>query len=215
MFSPKVLESRHSKFSGEIKVLSDFGYKYISTGQLTQSGGLVKDVWDPVLKKIGQNHKSWLILGLAGGTVAGMIAKKYHPSRLMGIEIDPVMIDLGKKYLKLGEIPNLEIIIRDAEKYILHLPLNLRFDYILVDMYLGDKLPSFVYSPKFLKRLKFLSSVVVFNHLFYDDLKVKNANKLVASLKQLFPNIQLMRKLTNLLIICSPLRRRHEPKVRN
>jgi spermidine synthase len=201
MFSPKLLESRHSKFSGDINVFSDFGYKYISTGQLTQSGGLVKDVWEPVLKKIGQKNKSWLILGLAGGTLAGMIAKKYQPNHLVGVEIDPIMVDLGKKYLKLADIPNLEIIIKDAQKYIE--TTKGRFDYIFVDMYFGDKLPQFIYSPKFLKKFRILGHTVIFNHLFYDDKKVKNANKLVTSLKSIFPKINLLRKLTNLLIICS------------
>ncbi len=201
MFGHKLIFTGRSKYSGRLNVYSDFGYKYISTGALTQSGGLVKDVWDPVLKKFARKNKSWLILGLSGGTAALIIAKKYHPARLVGVEIDPLMIELGQKYLNLSKIKNLDIIISDARAYIADS--EEKFDYILVDMYLGDQIPEFVYASGFIKKLGQLGQFVIFNHLFYDQGKRFLAQKLVASLKSVFPRVDLMHKLTNLLIICS------------
>jgi spermidine synthase len=168
----------------------------------------VRDVWEPVLKKFGRKDKTWLILGLAGGTIAGIIAKRFHPKEITGVEIDPVMVELGKKYLNLDEIPNLNIVVADAKSYIesrnpARPAGGSYFDFILVDMYLGDKIPEVVYSPKFLKRLKLLSNCVIFNHLFFDEVTRQKAGELVAKLKQIFPSVTLMRKLTNLLIICS------------
>lgn len=201
LFGSKILEEVDSKYSGKIKVVSTIGYKYIATGILTQSGGLVRDVWEPVLKKFGKKDSTWLILGLAGGTIAGLISKQFNPKKIVGVEIDPVMIKLGKKYLDLDKIPNLEIVIKDAKDYLL--TTKDKYDFILVDMYLGDQLPGFVYSPKFLKRLKLLSGYAIFNHLFYDDPKRQKAEDLVEHLKKIFPAVHLVRKLTNLLIICS------------
>jgi spermidine synthase len=198
---PKVLEEVESKYSGRIRVVSSLGNRYLATGLLTQSGGLVKDVWDPVLKKYGRKNKSWLILGLAGGTIAKIISDRFSPAGITGVEIDPLMIKLGKKYLELGKIPDLEIKNQDAKRYILNN--KQRFDYILVDMYLGDRLPDFVYDIKFLKKLRQLGKLIIFNHLFYDDSKRQKAGKLVTGLKDIFPSVNLMRKLTNLLIICS------------
>jgi spermidine synthase len=201
MFGPKLIEAMDSKFSGQLRVLQGWGYKYIATGILTQTGGLVKDVWEPVLKSLhSPKGKTWLILGLAAGTVAEMISKKYHPQKMTGVEIDPAMITLGKKYFALDKISNLEIITHDADDFLQKTTDH--FDYILVDLYLGDRLPGFVYSPKFLKRLKLLSSVVIINHLFYDDIKKANAEKLVTGLKTIFPKITLKRVLTNLMVIC-------------
>jgi spermidine synthase len=200
-FSPKILEEADSKFSGRLRVMHSWGSHYIATGPLTQTGGLVKEVWEGVLKKYGRKNSSWLILGLAGGTIAGIISRHLSPAKITGIEIDPVIIDLGRKYLGLGDIPHLEIEIKDAQDYVLHLLLH--FDFILVDMYLGDRLPDFVYDLQFLKKLKVLGGCVIFNHLFYDDTKRRKAGELVESLKQIFPSVTLARKLTNLLIICS------------
>jgi spermidine synthase len=201
LFGSKILEEHESKFSGPVKVVSFWGYKYIATGILTQSGGLVKDVWEQVLKKYGRKQKSWLILGLAGGTIAKVVSDYLKPAKITGVEIDPLMIDLGKRYLDLNKIPELEIVLADAKNYIYQTKSS--FDYILVDMYLCDKLPDFVYSPKFLKRLKQLSSYVIFNHLFYDPEKKTKAEELVNKLKLIFTEVTLVRKLTNLLIICS------------
>jgi predicted membrane-bound spermidine synthase len=199
-FRPRVVETAQSKYSGQIRVVSAFGSRYLATGQLTQSGGLVKDVWDPVLRKYGQKNQSWLILGLAGGTIAKIISGRLSPSKIVGVEIDPLMIKLGKKYLDLNNIPNLEIVVANAHNYVLRATSG--FDFILVDMYLGDELPEFVYDEKFLKKLGQLGQLVIFNHLFYDDPKRHQAAELVAKLKSIFPSVTLMRKLTNLLIIC-------------
>lgn len=201
MFGHKILLEVKSSYSGLLRIYSDFGYKYISTGALTQTGGLVKDVWQPVLQKIGQKNASWLILGLAGGTAAGMIAKKFNPTRIVGVDIDPVMVNLGKQYLGLTKIPKLEIVIADAQKYLK--TSSDHFDFILVDMYLGDQLPTFVYDPKFLKKLRESGRIVVFNHLFYDDSKKAATEKLIATLKNIFPQTSLIRKLSNILIVCS------------
>lgn len=198
IFKPKVISEFKSRYSGQILVKQDWTHKYVTTGNLTQSGGLVRDVWQPVIKKFGKKNKSWLILGLATGTVAWLIPQ---PAKVVGVEIDPVMLEIGRQYFDLGQIPNLKILNLDARRYLLDA--NEIFDFVLVDLYLGDRLPSFVYSPKYLKKLKKLGKCVIINHLFYDDPKRQKAEDLTKKLKVIFPNIHLHRVLTNLMIICS------------
>lgn len=202
MFSPKILEKFQSQYSGELIIKKDFNNIYVTTGHLTQSGGLINEIWQSTFKKVKPpKNKSWLILGLATGTVAKIISQKYQPTQIVGIEIDPVMISIGKKYFALDKIPNLQIINQDANSYIVNH--KSYFDFILVDLYLVDSLPAFIYNPKFLKKLKLLSSCVIINHLFYDPDKKSKAENLVKLLSSSFENIQLHRVLTNLMIICS------------
>ena len=177
--------------------MQSFGYKYVATGYWTQSGGIIKDVWRPVFKKFKpQKNKSWLILGLATGTVARLIPQ---PARIIGVEIDPSMIYLGKRYFDLDKIPNLEIIITDARKF----KSQYKYDYVLVDMYLGDQLPKFVYSRNYLDQLGKLGQLVIINHLFYTSEQKQNAKKIIKILEKKFSKVELIRSLTNLLIICS------------
>ena len=196
IFKPKVISKFKSKYSGDIEVRQGFGYKYVATGNLTQSGGVVADIWKPIIKKYGQKNKSWLILGLATGTVAKLIPQ---PVRIIGVEIDPLMLKIGRKYFNLDQIPNLKILNINAKDYLLKT--KSQFDFILVDLYLGDQIPSFVYSKKFLGQLGQLGQVVIINHLFYDEAKRKKAEELVNKLKEIFIKIELVRVLTNLVII--------------
>lgn len=199
MFAPKVLEEFDSRFSGHIAVKKDWNNLYVTTNELTQSGGLINDLWNDTFKKLKpKKNKTWLVLGLATGTVAKIIAKKYAPVKMTGVEIDSDMIRIGKKYFGLAEIPKLEIINSDARKLKIE-----NYDYVLIDMYLGDRLPDFVYYQKFLAKVRQSGVVAVFNHLFYDDQKQKKAEELIKRLDKIYTKVQLVRVLTNVLIICS------------
>lgn len=204
MWGPKIIAEFDSKYSGKLFVKSDWGNKYVTTGYLTQSGGLINDLWNPILKNLSKrytlNAKSWLVLGLATGMVAKLINKKFKNAKIVGVEIDPVMIDIGKKYFDLDKIPNLEILNQDAKRYTLNA--KEQFDLILVDLYLGDQPPSFLYSPKFLKELKKLGKLVIINHLFYDEAKKSKAQALIKQLDKYFKKITLNHVITNLMIIC-------------
>jgi len=59
-----------------------------------------------------------LILGLGGGTLAYLLHKYFTPKKIVGIELDPTVINIGKNYFYLNLIKNLEIIQTDAVKWI-------------------------------------------------------------------------------------------------
>ncbi len=194
------IEEYESKYSGTVLVRHGFGYRYIVTGSMvTQSGALIADLWSPVLKKIGQRQKTWLILGVAGGTLASVIDKKYAPKKIVGVEIDPIMIEIGQKYFKTPQIKSLTLIQADAQNYIKQT--KEKFDYVLVDMYCGDELPKFVNTDAFIKQVKDLGTYVVFNHLFYGKKRVL-AEEFIKKAEKHFSDVSLIRKLANLLVIC-------------
>lgn len=193
MFGPKVLGEYTSKYSGKLTVNQVWPERYVSTGYWTQTGGIIKDVWRPVFKKLHPpKHKTWLVLGLAAGTVCRLIP---DPAKIVGVEIDPVMLDIGKKYFSLSKIKNLEIVNSDTQKYLkTH---KFIFDYVLVDMYFGDQIPKFVYTAPFPGKF------VVFNHLFYSNIQKHRALSFVEKLKTRYSRVQTVRSITNLLIICT------------
>lgn len=194
-----IVEEFESKFSGkiEVKKIWEWGWQYyVTTDNLTQSGGLIGDLWKPVVSSIKYPVSSILILGLATGTLAKLINKKFKDAKIIGVEIDPVMINIGKKYFDLEKIPNLKIINKNARDF------SGVFDVIFVDLYLGDQPPSFLYSFKYLKKLRGSGKTVIINHLFYDDKKKKAAQELISRLNKYFKKITLTRVLTNVMIIC-------------
>lgn len=203
---PKIIETVKSPINGLIKVQLFFNRPRIIAGNLLQSGGLVTEIWEKALKEI--NHHSLainhcLILGFGGGTVAKLISRSFPKAKITGVEIDQEMIKLGKKYFGLEKIKNLKIIQADAVKFIASKP-N-KFDLIIVDLYLGDKIPKNSESKKFLENLRKLTSskgVIIFNRLFYKKHK-QQAENFIKKLDNLFSKIKLLRAFSNLLVFAS------------
>ena len=103
----KVVKRIKSPINGEILVVRSLGFgTYIQVEGLTQSGGVVYDVWKHTLKKVHRtlstNHHT-LILGLGGGSAAKLVRKYYPEAEITGVDLDPIIVELGKKYLKLED----------------------------------------------------------------------------------------------------------------
>ncbi|MDO8487822.1 MAG: methyltransferase domain-containing protein [bacterium] len=205
MFRPRVLETVSSRVSLGFEVRQLGREIYVTTGGLTQSGGLISQLWKNTLKKVARNfelkNKRWLILGLATGTVAKLISQTYPPTQITGVELDPEMIRVGRKYFDLDKIPHLKIILGDALDYLK--TSKTKFDIVLVDLYVADQLPEFVYTPTFIKAVKRIGGLAIYNHLFYNSQNKFLAQRLTQHLAGVYSQTQLIRELSNLLVVCS------------
>lgn len=165
---------------------------YIQADGLTQSGGIVEKIWKQTLKKVRRSqiavHRS-LILGLGGGTAAKLIGKFWPKAKITGVEIDPVMIELGKKYLGLDKA-KVDIKITDADKFKFG-----SYDLVIVDTYFGDEFVDLV-KPDLLK-----SNTVIFNRLYYGD-KRSEAVKFGKKLGKIFPKVEWYYPEANLMFFC-------------
>jgi len=203
----KVLEEIESPFNGNLTVVKDFAWgTYIKGGGLTQSGGIMSSVWKSALKNLKKrkiNFKKVLILGLGGGDVARMVSEFWSGSTITGVEIDQIMVDLGKKYLGLKE-NEVEIIIKDAAKFVKKKPKG-KYDLVLIDLYVGDNVPEKINSPNFFKSVrKFLKKdgILVVNRVYY-GLKRKIAEKTRQDLEKIFPKVETVFPEANIMFICS------------
>ncbi len=86
----------------------------------------------------GQRPERVLIIGLAGGTVARQITAAYGPVPIDGVEIDPRIIEVGRKYFDMNE-PNLNAIAADG-RYFLDTT-DQQYDIIAVDAYRQPYIP--------------------------------------------------------------------------
>lgn len=194
------MEERESKFNGHLRVVRTFGLgTYIQADGLTQSGGIVERIWKQALRKVHGSlitvHRS-LILGLGGGTAAKLIQKYWPWAKIVGVEIDPVMVELGKRYLRLDSSKT-KITIQDAYDYCL---VPNAYDLVVVDLYHGDKFPKKFESEKFLKRLT-KNGMVIFNRLYFGD-KRSEAVKFGKKLEKIFPRVEYFYPEANLILIC-------------
>lgn len=197
-FYPRTVETRTSKINGEIKVTRLLGTYRLVIGGYTQSGGLLASIWGKALKPLKKEmtiaSPKVLVLGLGAGTVAGIIHDYLPESEITGIEIDPVIIDVAKKYFKIDKIPDLKIITGDAIKWTLKNEKKKKdtFDLVIVDMYIGSRLPKEVKNSQFLSSLKNLASpggILYFNQLIARG-KKEDIKELRAVLDEIFSDVE-------------------------
>jgi len=204
--SQKILATVDSPINGKIEVFRSLAFgTYISVGGLTQSGGIVYEIWKRTLKRIRRQNlfnKNSLILGLGGGSVATLVKKNWPNSKIVGVEIDPCMYKLGEKFLNLKDVDINEI---DAIAFCKKsLKEKSKFDLIIIDLYLGDKFPEKFDSMKFISLVKKLLSpggIVIFNRLYYGE-KRKESLNFARKVQKIFRNVEYFYPEANLMLIC-------------
>lgn len=204
LLGTKILAERKSKFNGEIKIIRNLAFgTYLQAGGITQSGGVVKNIWKSTLKEINKKNKvikNCLILGLGGGTLVKLIKENWPKAKITGVDIDPVMIELGKKYLGLEKV---KVEIADAYNWIIK---NKKkdFDLIIVDIYQGREFPKKFEEEKFLKlliRLLSENGLTIFNRLYYGE-KRSEAIKFGKKLEKIFLKVTYFYPEANLMFFC-------------
>jgi len=215
----KILEEIESPINSKLTVVRDLAWGVHITSQgLTQSGGIVYEVWRSTLRKVhslpalpsGRSFvvRRCLILGLGGGSAAKLVRKFWPKAKITGVEIDQIMIDMGKKYLELEEL-NVKIIVADAFKFLKipvrpHVPIRDRYDLVLVDLYVGDQVPRNFETYKFLRSLRDSlteSGLAVFNRLYFGE-KRTEAVKFGEKLEKIFPKVEIFYPQANTMLIC-------------
>jgi spermidine synthase len=116
----------------ELRVDGTFASLYRADTPLTGS------VWDalaaPLLALAPARRRSVLILGLGGGSAARLARALAPRARIVGVEIDPQVVALARRWFALGELA-LEVVEADAERYLART--RERFDAVLEDVFVG------------------------------------------------------------------------------
>lgn len=198
MIGTKILEEQKSKYNGDLKVVRSLGLgTYIQSDGLTQSGGIVESIWKSTLRKIKSAKtqiNDCLILGLGGGTVVKLIRKYWPEANITGVDIDPVIVELGKKYLGLNE-SDVDIKIGDASKFTKE-----KYDLVIVDLYNGYNFPKKFEDDYFLKSLT-KNNLVIINRLYFGD-KRPLAVKFGLKLQKIFKGVEYYYPEANLMFLC-------------
>jgi len=212
LFGGEVIEKIQSPINGEILVVKELSGKTVMrVGGIVQSGGMVEKIWREVLAKVqgyrGAKVQSVLVLGLGAGTVAKLLTGKWPGIKTIGIEIDPEVIKIGRKYFGLEEILRLKVIVGDAIKKVTShqsLVTSHQFDLVLVDLYKGQEFPKEAESEEFISGLKKIlnkDGLIIFNRLYFGKHK-KETEEFVEKLKGFFPKVSIQKIEFNFFVFC-------------
>lgn len=197
IFWEKTLWEGSSPYNGKIKVKESKGVRRLVAGGYTQSRSLddvgkTDHYWDRFRENLPQISKDSkvLILGLGGGTIAEILTNKYDSLKIKGVEIDPVIVELGKKYFYLGE--NIDITIEDAGTYIVKD--SSKYDVICVDLFFRDKSSDLLNNEKFLTQVRDHlkeKGIVIINKIC---ISVSEDNQFVKDMKKIFKLIKVTKE---------------------
>src|SRR3989344_2134100 len=190
-----ILEEAESEINGKLVVIRDFAFgTYIRGGGLPQSGGLAEMIWKETLNKVNNPKlkvNNVLIVGLGGGSIAKLVRDSWKEAKITGVDIDPVIVELGKKYMKLDR-SNVDINIEDAEKFIAKLIKDKKkFNLICFDTYVGDTFPEKFESLSLIKQVSSILSedgLVIFNRLYGSEDRVA-ALSFAKTLEKVFSSV--------------------------
>ncbi len=206
-FSPQTLFKTHSLINGYIEVSEFQGKRELIVGGLQQSGELVAQLWEcgiGSIKNYKLTIKNILLLGVGGGSSIPVIQKKFPNANIAAVEIDPVIVAVGKKYFGLGKYTNVSIIVDDAYDFVQK---THSYDLILIDTYAGSTIPAKIKSKRFLRNIQRLAAkgIVVLNHIRSTPEEEYETDKFEKQLHTLFTKVSYTDVLVNRLFICSQI----------
>lgn len=143
-----------SSYNQEIRVFGGFWGPKLFVNGSWQSGPYIRKLWTSAFKKFRidrlSNIQTILVLGIGGGTVIELLARQYPNATITAVDIDKTMIDIAKRYFRSDSIANLRVVCGDAKVFVRSCS---RYDLVIVDLFIGPKIPEFVSSLPFLKSL--------------------------------------------------------------
>ena len=145
-----------------------------------------------------QNVKSAYIVGLAAGTVPRIMTAGYGDGlKIEGAELDPAILEVGRKYFHMDEQKNLKAVAQDGRYYLL--ASQQKYDIIAVDAFRQPYIPFHLTTQEFYK--------LSYDHLSEDGVLVANIGSpaaadgkrdyrlveaLASTMRSVFPSVQII-----------------------
>ncbi|QOI96789.1 MAG: fused MFS/spermidine synthase [Flammeovirgaceae bacterium] len=144
--SGTIVEKRPSAVSGELEVWYQNGTHVLHSPDANYSFDTLHKIFQKTFKKFEvkkRNPKTVLILGFGAGSVASILCDELKLSpEITGVEFDPVVIDLAKKYFQLNRHEKLSIHIADAAAFIQQSKST--YDLVVSDVFIDKQVPESV-----------------------------------------------------------------------
>lgn len=130
-----------------------------------------------------------LIIGLGAGTASKQITQAYGPVPIDGIEIDPAIVALARRYFSMDE-PNLRVHVTDGRAFLA--AAKERYDWVIVDAYQSSDIPFHLVTQEFFQELRAHMSpggVLAINVAWWTPSDPELLGLVVATVRSVFPRV--------------------------
>lgn len=184
-----------------------------------QSGLYFDTLWTAIFKnltdqKIFGDPKSVLVLGCGGGTQPKLLNGQFkgrNDREITVVEIDKKIVDMARKHFNLDDNKNLKVIVGDAFKAVGDFSKSRKkFDLIIVDLFVGEKVPKKIIDPSFLKSLSSVvtgDGLIIFNYSPKEK-TIRLLNSFEEAVRKFFYiREELLPIKLNQIIVCTPIKK--------
>ncbi len=200
-FVPITIYNVKSEVNKGLEITWNNGKLVLDTENTNYSYGNLEKVLRFGLQNIGfkliKNYDTILVLGVAGGSVINILVNEIQfKGKIIGVELDPEIITIAKKYFGLNEFENLEIVIDDARLFACKT--NTKYDLIIVDIFQDKIMPKFLFENEFFNNLQKIikpNGFILFNTIAETSSDEKRNDKFA---KQLIKNNIVVKRLPNI-----------------
>jgi len=142
-----------SKINQNLEVTWNNGQLVLDSKNTNFSFGSLERVMRIGLNTIGKEkiaaYQSVLVLGVGGGSVIKLLQDEFQfGGKIMGIELDPKVIEIANHYFGLNKRKNIEINIGDASEFVKDTATT--YDLIIIDIFQDKIMPDFLFSSPFI-----------------------------------------------------------------
>lgn len=181
-FIPIKIKSLNSPINGPLYINLYKNKFILDTKNINYSYGKLQEILHIGLNVIGKKNiktcNNILVLGLGTGSVVETLVKDFDFKKdIIGIEKDPLIIDLTHQYYEIQHFSNLTIHQKDTFEFVLET--KIKYDLIIIDIFLDNQMPQFLFESFFQSRLLEIlntNKYILFNTFIFDQ-KNKERNK--------------------------------------
>lgn len=188
--------ARASGAHGELEVRYEAGDLVLNSANGNQSYGTLHRVWQQVFRRMGlREHppQEVLLLGLGGGSVVRILREELGVAApITAVELDPVMVELGRRHFGLSAHAGLHVAQGDATVQV-H-SMRERFDLVVVDLFDDLDLARGVDTMGFAHALRErCSGILCFNTVGYDGTSDQRCQRVKENLSRVFGKVDELR----------------------
>lgn len=133
-----------------------------------------------------------LLIGLCAGTTVKQTNSAFGPIAIDGVEIDPVIVELGRTYFAMND-PNLRVHLTDGRAFLASAPEP--YDWVVVDAYQGSDIPAHLVTKEFFQLVKDHMSpngVLSVNIAWWDRTDTEITRRVMTTIAAVFPKVYVV-----------------------
>lgn len=144
-----------------IRVAEDRCYRWLHFDRSRQGGMFLTDPRESPLRYPDYFLLSWLfnpgikrvlVVGMGSGSVPKRVLSDFPQVQVDSVELDPVVVEVAKRYFELRENPRHRIFVQDGRQYIRRAEVS--YDLIVMDAYFAEGVPFHLVTREFFRQTK-------------------------------------------------------------